>query len=390
MPVPRSTSSSVPDIIRVALADDSAVVRGLLTRVLEEDPAIKVVATANNGEVAIKMAKEHTPDILILDIEMPVMDGITALPQIIKASPSTKVLMCSTLSLRNADITLKAFQMGATDAIAKPTAAGQILASDGDFKTTLINMVKQIAMAVARRKANLAAKQNPTTGTSSMASSSERITRDRGPQYTPGGKFTLRDIKTAYTGKPAIIAIGSSTGGPPALFEVLKHCKGVNVPIVITQHMPPTFTAMLATHIQKNTDIKAFEGQDGMVLEPGCAYVAPGGFHMTVKIEGITPTIRLNTNPPESFCRPAVDPMMRSLIEAYGNKVLGVILTGMGSDGFLSCRQLVDAGGRLFAQNEETSIVWGMPGAVAMGGLCHSVLPLADLGPLIYRTVMMR
>ncbi len=388
VPSSSSISSSIPEIIRVALADDSAVVRGLLTRVLEEDPMIKVIATASNGEIAVKMAKDHTPDILILDIEMPVMDGITALPQIIKASPKTKVLMCSTLSLRNADITLKAFQMGATDAIAKPTAAGQILASDSDFKTTLINMVKQIAIAAARRKTNLATRQNSTEN--AAATSLENLPREKIPQFTSGGKFQLRDLKTAYTGKPAILAIGSSTGGPPALFEVLKHCKGLNVPIVITQHMPATFTAMLATHIQKNTDLKSYEGQEGMTLEPGCAYIAPGGFHMTIKMEEGKPVIRLNTNPAENFCRPAVDPMMRSLIEIYGNKVLGVILTGMGSDGFFSCRQLVESGGRLFAQNEETSVVWGMPGAVAMGGLCHSVLPLADLGPLIYRTIMMR
>lgn len=384
MNIPPTSVSPAP--IRVALADDSAVVRGLLTRVLQEDPAIKVVGTASNGDAAIKAASEFRPDIMILDIEMPIMDGLTALPQILKASPQTKVLMCSTLSLRNADVTLKAMEMGATDAIAKPTAAGQIMASDGDFKTTLINMVKQIAAAAAKRRA-LRGEASPST----TPATPERIRHNSArPIYAPGEKFSLRDMKTAFSGKPSIVAIGSSTGGPPALFEVLKHCKGLDVPIVITQHMPPTFTAMLATHIQNNTGVKAFEGQEGMVLERGCAYIAPGGFHMTIKMEEAAPTIRLNTDPPENFCRPAVDPMMRSLIDVYGNRILGVILTGMGSDGFLSCRQLVEAGGRLFAQDEETSVVWGMPGAVTAGGLCHSVVPLAEMGPLIYRTTMMR
>ena len=380
------SSSDIPPLIRVVLADDSAVVRGLLTRVLQEDPKIEVVGTANNGEAAIKAATKFSPDIMILDIEMPVMDGLTALPKILKASPQTKVLMCSTLSLRNADVTLKAMEMGATDAIAKPTAAGQIMASDGDFKTTLINMVKQIATAAAKRRALTSGKHGST---SSAALENPRHNSARSV-YTAGEKFSLRDIKTAFSGKPSIVAIGSSTGGPPALFEVLKHCKGLDVPIVITQHMPPTFTAMLATHIQNNTGIKAFEGQEGMILEPGCIYIAPGGFHMTVKMENISPTIRLNTDPPENFCRPAVDPMIRSLIDVYDKKILGVILTGMGSDGFLSCRQLVETGGRLFAQDEETSVVWGMPGAVASGGLCHSVVPLAEIGPLIYRTIMTR
>lgn len=364
--------------ISVMLIDDSAVVRGLLTRVLQEDPAIQVIATAGNGQQGLDALKKYTPDIIILDIEMPVMDGLTALPLILKAAPTARVLMCSTLSLRNAEVTLKALSMGATDTIAKPTAAGNIISSTEGFKDSLINMVKQIARASKRTNA-------PSSPRSAAAGEAPVVA------FGQNTKINLRDVKMAYQGKPAIVAIGSSTGGPPALFEVLKHCKGLDVPIVITQHMPPTFTAMLASHIQNNTGIPTAEGKEGDILTPGHAYVAPGGFHMTIiKNEAGKPSIHLTSDPPENFCRPAVDPMYRSLFNVYGNKILAVILTGMGSDGYSSSQKLVEAGVRLVAQDEATSVVWGMPGAVATGGLCHHVLPLADIGPFIHRTVMMR
>jgi two-component system chemotaxis response regulator CheB len=375
--------------IKVMLVDDSSVVRGLLTRILETDPQIKIIATAGNGQTAIDSLKRIKPDIIILDIEMPVMDGITALPLLLQESPGSKVLICSTLSLRNAEITLKALAMGATDTIAKPTAAGQIINDQNDFKNNLINLVKQIGTSTVKRWSPSSPTPTPvpsSTGTADMAIKLSTTPKVR----LYAADITLRDIKTAYQGKPEIIAIGSSTGGPQALFKVLENCKGMDIPIVITQHMPPTFTAMLALHIQQHSGLPAAEGKDGELLKPGHVYVAPGGMHMTIERENMRPVIRLNTNPPENFCRPAVDPMMRSLISAYGNKVLGVILTGMGSDGFLSGRALVDAGGRLFAQDEASSVVWGMPGAVATGGLCHAVASIDELGPLVHRTIMKR
>lgn len=382
---PSSSSTSTQPPIRVMLVDDSAVIRGLITRVLEEDPQIKVVHSVGNGQLAVDSVAKINPDVLILDIEMPVMDGITALPLLIKQVPGLKVLMCSTLSLRNAEVTLKALQMGATDTIAKPTSAGNIVSSSDEFKSNLINLVKQIGRSQVRRFTG--SPQAPATGT---APATADAPARRPSNIVISSDFKLRDIKTAYQGKPAIVAIGSSTGGPQALFDVLKGCTGLDVPIVITQHMPATFTAMLATHINQNTGIPAAEGKEGEVLQPGHIYVAPGGFHMEIVKEANGPTIRLNTNPPENFCRPSVDPMMRSVINVYGNKVLGVILTGMGYDGLASGKLLVEAGGRLFAQDEATSVVWGMPGAVASAGICHSVLPLPEIGPMIKRTVMTR
>jgi two-component system, chemotaxis family, protein-glutamate methylesterase/glutaminase len=378
-----SLSVSPPsEPIRVILTDDSAVVRGLLTRILTEDPQIQIIASAANGEQAIQLAGKHHPNIMILDIEMPVMDGITALPQILRASPTTKVIMCSTLSLKNADITLRALSLGAADAIAKPTAAGNIIASgELNFKDSLVHMIKNIAQSSSR--------PSPRSASPALANSTATATAPA-PRSLYSAPITLRDIKTAYNGKPAVLAIGSSTGGPPALFKVLGACKGIDIPILLTQHMPPTFTAMLATHIQSNTGLQATEAKDGDVIQGGHVYVAPGGFHMTVHNEMGAMTLRLDTNPPENFCRPAVDPLFRSVATAYGSKSLAVVLTGMGSDGLLGAKPIIEAGGRLFAQDEASSVVWGMPGAVATAGLCHAVVSLDEMGPLIHRTIMGR
>lgn len=369
------SNTNITAPIRVMLVDDSAVVRGLLTRVLEEDPEIKVIYTAANGEMAVNNVIKQNPDILILDIEMPVMDGITALPLLLRAVPDLKILMCSTLSLRNAEITLKALELGATDTIAKPTAAGNIIGSGNDFKANLVNLVKTIAKSRVR-------KQVPTGQPASVSGG------PAAPKIFADHSFKLRDEKSILPGKPSIVAIGSSTGGPQALFEVMKSCQGFNVPIVITQHMPATFTAMLAKHISQNSGVPTEEGKEGDILQPGHAYVAPGSFHMTIHRDNDKNIIRLNADPPENFCRPAVDPMFRSLIPVYGGKILSVILTGMGSDGLQGSRAVVEAGGRLIAQDEPSSVVWGMPGAVATAGLCHSVLPLREIGPTIKRSVM--
>jgi two-component system, chemotaxis family, protein-glutamate methylesterase/glutaminase len=371
MPGSNTSSPSPNNPIQVLLVDDSAVVRGLITRILQEDPAIKIVGSVGNGQQGIEAATKHNPDVIILDIEMPIMDGITALPLIIKAAPNARVIMCSTLTLRNAEITLKALSLGATDTIAKPTSAGNIIGGGDDFKGNLINLVKQICKAPLKRTTSVGTTTSPRI-TSSLYS----------------GAIVLRDPKTSYQGKPSIVAIGSSTGGPQALFEVLKSCAKLDVPIVITQHMPATFTAMLATHIQQNTGLPCAEGKDGELLQAGRGYIAPGGFHMVFERDGDKTKIVLNTDAPENFCRPSVDPMFRSLANIYGNKVFAAILTGMGSDGTEGGRKLIDAGARLIAQDEATSVVWGMPGSVATNGLCHAVLPLADIGPMIKRTVL--
>jgi len=353
--------------VRVMIVDDSIVVRGMIMRTLATEDDIQIISTAVNGQQALDKVTDVKPDIIILDVEMPVMDGITALPELIKKVPKTKIIMCSTLTLRNAEISLKALSLGATECVAKPTTPESI-GKDGEFRIDLLRVIRSLApITPARQQEN------------------------RFAFLTKGASknFQLRNDPNAYTGKPELIAIGSSTGGPQALFAVLKHLKSIDIPIVITQHMPATFTTILAQHITQNTGIPAAEGQEGMKLERGKAYVAPGNYHMVFKKEGLFPHISLMDTPPINYCKPAIDPMMESAISIYGNKVLGVILTGMGADGLEGGRKLVNKGGRLIAQDEKTSVVWGMPGAAAMDNLCTEVLPLEKIGPWIRKAAKM-
>ena len=346
------------------LVDDSAVIRGALTHLLEEDSAMEVIASVSNGELAINAAAREKPDIIILDIEMPVMDGITALPQILQKSPDSKIIMFSSLTEKGAQITMKAMALGAVECLVKP-GAGEAK-SGSPFHQSLLALIRSLCPHKVKDKK----RSEPRIETST-------------PQHA-NNSFTLRPESGLYAGKPEILAIGSSTGGPQALFEVLKHCTGLNIPIVITQHMPATFTTILAQHIARQTGLNAIEGENGMTLEAGTVYVAPGGFHMVFEKSRDNKTrIRLDDTPPVNYCKPSVDPMLNSLLELYGNRVLCVILTGMGHDGKDGCRALSEAGGRVIAQDEATSVVWGMPGAVAMAGICNAVLPVGDIGPWV-------
>ncbi len=374
MPPLSSGATATPsDPIRVMLVDDSAVVRGFIGRILESDPAIKIVASVANGEQGVSSAARHNPDIVILDVEMPVMDGITALPKIIAASPGVKVIMCSTLTLRNAEVTIKALSLGATECIAKPTNSTEIH-SASDFKTQILNLVK----GLGKRKDTSA--RSPVT---QPLPGSSMYTGGHNAPLKSKTAFELRKNPLGEIFKPNLLAIGSSTGGPQALFQTIASFKNLDVPIVITQHMPATFTKILAQHITQHTGVNAIEGEDGMLVEKNRAYVAPGGRHMLFEKKSNGIHILLSDLPPENFCRPSVDPMLRSALETWGSKFLTVILTGMGSDGLKGCKQLVESGGRVIAQDQETSVVWGMPGAVAVNGLCTEVLPLPDIGPRV-------
>ena len=366
------------DPYRVMVVDDSAVIRGLLTRTLEADSEIKVVASVGNGLMALKTLARQPVEVIVLDIEMPVMDGLTALPKLIAASPNTKIIMASTLTKRNADISLKALEAGAADYLPKPSSAREIQAG-GEFRRDLINKVKALC-AAARHSGGPAAAQ-------ARAAAGAKSASVRPLRPTPAKTIRVRPMPAAF--HPEIVAIGSSTGGPQALFEVLAHCRGgITQPVVIAQHMPPMFTTILAEHISRQCGIQAAEAADGELLVGRRCYIAPGGHHMTVRNEGGRPVIRLNQDPPENYCRPAVDPLLRSLAEAFGRKVLTVILTGMGQDGMLGARRIAQAGGVLIAQDEASSVVWGMPGAVAGDGTCSAVLPLKEIGPLIRKLTM--
>jgi two-component system, chemotaxis family, protein-glutamate methylesterase/glutaminase len=362
---------NVGDPYRVMVVDDSAVIRGLLTRALENDPVIRVAASVGNGEAALKALERHDVDVIILDIEMPVMDGLTALPKLLAAKPGVQVIMASTLTRKNAEVSLRALQAGAADYIPKPSSTSELTGADS-FRRELVEKVKVLAKAA---RPSRPATPRTAGGAPAMA-----------PALRPSRPIVLRKPSSVL---PRIIAIGSSTGGPQALLEVLRDMAvGVKLPIVITQHMPATFTTLLAEHIERATGVRCAEGRDGEPVTAGRIYLAPGNFHMTLEGTAAGGVIRLNQNPPENFCRPSVDPMLRSLVQIYGAAVLTVILTGMGSDGQKGAAEIVASGGTVIAQDEATSVVWGMPGAVATTGLCAAVLPLKEIGPSVRKLVM--
>jgi two-component system chemotaxis response regulator CheB len=323
---------------------------------------------------------QHDIEVVILDIEMPVMDGLTALPKIIAARPGIKVIMASTLTRRNADISLQALSAGAADYVTKPGSTA--LTSAEDFKRELLAKVK----ALARARRNSAGSAQPVA--QPLAQNPERAAA-RAPVAAVA--VPRRIVLRHSNAEPfEALAIGSSTGGPQALFALLTAIRGrVNAPIFVTQHMPATFTTILAEHINRVSGWPAAEGVDGEVVKPGRVYVAPGSFHMVIETQATQQrVIRLTATPPENFCRPSVDPMLRSLARIYGRRLLTVILTGMGHDGLAGGEAVTAAGGAVIAQDEATSVVWGMPGAVATAGICSAVLPLPELGPYISRLAM--
>lgn len=351
---------SVVEPFHVMVVDDSTVIRGLVTRALEGDPHIKVISSVADGQMAVNALARHPVDVIVLDVEMPVMDGIEAIPKLLAVNPNVKIIMSSTLTVHNAEISLKAMALGAHDYVAKPTSTKEMAGAD-EFKRELVEKIKELG-AQARYHA---VGRTPTKAVEARAT-----TINDGP-------ITFRTTPIA---RPDVIAIGSSTGGPQALFAVMKELKGLRQPIVITQHMPATFTTILAQHISTQAGVPCEEAKDGVKLEGGKAYLAPGDFHMTFTGNSGDMRISLNKNPPENFCRPAVDPMLRSLAPIVGKRLLVAILTGMGSDGAAGAKNVVDAGGTVVAQDEASSVVWGMPAAVAKAGLCHALVPLNDMG----------
>ncbi len=548
---------------KVLIVDDSAIVRGLVTRMMTEDEEIEVVGSVNNGEEALAVMEGGGIEVVVLDIEMPVMDGLTALPKLLEIDPTVRVIMASTLTKRNADISFQAMTLGAVDYIPKPSSSKDLNVGEG-FRAELLDKVKAWAeqrrkmleveeeAAAAREAATppvteMAPEPAPTPEETPIAKDGDktddasggegksaafraemsvehqqlqkqgRIQRKRftaelrprpmqqhprpqamqmrqtPPQPTPApqapatGAATsdgsgpaakvaattpatstaarpsgtprdpgrlIRDAAVAAGGQartasaspqratPAApasrtaapapkraaptapapqkaaraqqlrggnapapakrpntrgavsllpekklnveaIAIGSSTGGPQALFEVLRGLNGVRQPIFITQHMPATFTTILAEHITRLTGLKCQEAQNKMQIVGGQVYLAPGDYHMTVEGRGGSRHLMLNQNPPENFCRPSVDPMLRSLVASYGGNILTAILTGMGQDGMLGGRDVVNAGGMVVAQDEQSSVVWGMPGAAAHAGICSAILPVGGIAAYI-------
>jgi two-component system chemotaxis response regulator CheB len=352
--------------IRILVVDDSVVVRRMVSDALGADPQLEVVGAAANGKIALARIPQVNPDIVILDVEMPELDGLATLERIRKLQPILPVIMYSTLTRRGAAATLDALSLGANDYVTKPTNVESAQQALEQIRAELIPKIKMFCAKAAGLE---------------FAS----VTRPA-PLTTPGGKGLATPFRRP--GKVEAVAIGVSTGGPNALSELVPEFPAdFSVPILIVQHMPPVFTKLLAERLEASAHIKVEEGAPGQAVKAGHAFIAPGNYHMIVQREERSVRIQTNQEPPENSCRPAVDVLFRSVAETYGARALGVVMTGMGRDGLRGSERIREAGGQVFVQDEGTSVVWGMPGFVANAGLADKVLPLQQMGSEIVRRV---
>ena len=361
------------------VVDDSAVIRGLISRWIGAEPDMTVAASLRTGLEAVNQLDGIDPDVAVLDIEMPELDGISALPQLLGKKRDLIVIMASTLTRRNAEISMKALSLGAADYIPKPETTREQGAAD-IFRHDLIQKIRHLGARLRERAPVASPPLAPVVP--------PRAERPREPMPRPGAAATATLTKRAFsTQPPRVLLIGSSTGGPQALMTVVAELGPVidRFPVLITQHMPPTFTTILAEHLARTSGRPAHEAVDGEAIKPGRIYLAPGGRHMRVARHGADAAIALDDGPPVNFCKPAVDPLFTSAIEIWHGGTLAVILTGMGSDGMRGGREIVAAGGSVIAQDEATSVVWGMPGAAANAGICAAVLPLKEIAPKLNR-----
>jgi two-component system chemotaxis response regulator CheB len=363
--------------IRVMVVDDSVVVRGLVARWLDEEPGIKVVASLRTGREAVDQFDRFTPDVVLLDIEMPDLDGLAALPLLLAKDRDLIVIMASTLTRHNAEASFKAMALGAADCIPKPESNRGVTTSV-EFRRELIDKVRNLGSRRKRRPPG-----RPTAPVAAPPGVAVRPLRNDAPARS-SAPIKLRPFGNVA---PRVLLIGSSTGGPQALNAVVAQIGPVidRAAVLITQHMPATFTTILAEHLARASQRPAREAVDREPVVPGRIYVAPGGRHMLVERVNNAPIIALNDGPPVNFCKPAVDPLFTSAAQVWGPSILAVILTGMGSDGAHGAADIVTAGGSVVAQDEASSVVWGMPGAAANAGVCAAVLPLDQIAGKIGR-----
>jgi two-component system, chemotaxis family, protein-glutamate methylesterase/glutaminase len=348
---------------RVLVVDDSVVIRRMITEALKIDPGIEVVGTANNGLIALERVASLAPDLVTLDVEMPEMDGLETLAALKQRFPKVRVLMLSTLTQKGAKVTLDALIRGASDYLTKPSETQSMEAALTVLREELLPKVR----ALCRVTTPLPQKSAPLGS---------------GPQVVPPPRTP------AWSGSRKIICIGVSTGGPGVLAELIPQIPAnLAVPIVMVQHMPPMFTGLLATRLAQDSAVPVVEAKDGMVLKPGAIALAPGDFHMYVRRDGPGCVLRLDQAEREQSCRPSVDVLFRSVAQQYGSQAVAVVLTGMGKDGQNGCEQLKRAGSYVIAQDEATSIVWGMPGAVVSAGLADKVLPSKSIISAVLKEV---
>jgi two-component system chemotaxis response regulator CheB len=368
-----SAAASISRRIRVMLVDDAVVVRGLFARWVEAEPDLEVVATLRTGRDAVNQLERVDPDVVVLDVDMPELDGIAALPLLLQKKRDLVVIMASTLTRRNAEISLRALSLGAADYIPKPGSNREVSASTA-FRRDLIEKIRQLGLRAKRLRRT--------------ATSRARRAVKSAPSIVPAAEETAPvNLRPMPLTPPRVLLIGASTGGPQALNRLVVQIDTVlqRAPVLITQHMPPTFTAVLAEHLARVSKFPVREAVDGEEVNAGAIYLAPGGKHMRVARRDGTAVIVIDDGPMVNFCKPAVDPLFSSAAEVWGGKVLALVLTGMGSDGLAGAKEIVAAGGHVIAQDEETSVVWGMPGQVTNAGLCSAVLPLPEMGGRLTR-----
>lgn len=364
--------------LRVMVVDDSAVIRGFLSRWIEAESDMVVAASLRTGRDAVNQIDRVDADVVVLDIEMPDLDGISALPLLIARKPDLVVIMASTLTRRNAEVSLKALSLGAADYIPKPESARDMSSTD----TFHFDLIQKIRSLGRRHRSLTHAPVSPPIVPALPGSASAPATGRLRQVDSPSYKLVPFSVHA-----PRALLIGSSTGGPQALMKLMAELGPVIdcYPVLITQHMPPTFTTILAEHLARVSQRPAHEGIDGEVVKAGHIYLAPGGKHMRVARRGAETVIALGDEPPVNYCKPAVDPLFQSASAIWQGNLLAVVLTGMGADGMRGAKDIVASGGSVIAQDEASSVVWGMPGATAQAGVCAAVLPLDQIAPKIGR-----
>ncbi|MGH8888559.1 MAG: protein-glutamate methylesterase/protein-glutamine glutaminase [Acidothermaceae bacterium] len=345
--------------IGVLVVDDSVVIRRMVASVLDDDRDIEVVGTAANGRIALDKLPQLRPDIVILDVEMPIMDGLETLRALRVTHPHLPVVMFSTLTERGASATLDALAAGATDYVTKPSHVGSVAASIERVRGELIPKIKGLVGANRERTA-------PTGGTPAPVPAVHPVRQDR----------------------VDVIAVGCSTGGPDALTAIVAGLPpDLAVPVVVVQHMPPLFTRLFAERLDRSCPLLVREAVDGITLQPGQILVAPGDRHLVLRRQGVEVVTQITQEPPENYCRPSVDVLFRSVAQIYGNGALACVLTGMGRDGVKGSERVRAAGGRIIVQDQASSVVWGMPGAVAAAGLANDIVPLRQLADTLQTAV---
>ncbi len=380
-PAGRAVAADKP--IRVMVVDDAVVARSLVTRWVEAEPDMTVAASLRTGRQAVDQVEASDPDVVVLDVEMPELDGISALPLLLKKKRDLVVIMASTVTRRGAEVSLRALSLGAADYIPKPVTTREATTSP-EFRRELIDKIR----ILGRRRRWLPRHSAPALVPGSRETGRRPATvvppRDNALNKPEAHGYTLRPFSSAI---PRVLLVGSSTGGPQALSVLIEKLPAAidRAPLLITQHMPPTFTTVLAEHLSRIGGRGAHEAEDGEPVLAGGIYVAPGGKHMRVARDRDGIRIVIGDDAPINFCRPSVDPLFSTAAQVWGASALAVVLTGMGSDGTKGAGDIVAAGGSVIAQDEASSVVWGMPRSVTQAGLCSAVLGLDDIGPKIIR-----